>query len=56
MCHSNRTLLESTTVLNDSDSDLVTGESLHTSVSALQVLVQLFVERFSRAESTQIQV
>ena len=66
MCSSNRTLLEATklpwveSAAEESLTVLDTVEGLHATLygndSALKVLVDLFLQRYSRAESTQIQV
>ena len=62
MCSNNRTLLETITVpwiesdLSESEDVIPKSENVCSNNSSMKLLVQLFLERFSKAESTQIQV
>lgn len=61
MCDGNRSLLETTKVpwIDDTltgSQDSVVDDAVYGSDSSLRALVKLFLKRFSKAESTQIQV
>lgn len=61
MCDGNRSLLETTKLpwignTSSGSQDPVTDDAIYGSDSSIRALVLLFLKRFSKAESTQIQV